>query len=132
MPSMGLLATAMTHLATVMQTEGQAITYTRGAVSLNTARDGTSPLKAMLDAPQEAGGNTDWQTTTFGERDFGIELADLGELSLPARGDKITLTSNGTTYQWTVTPASTGALFDWLDSRRLRIAVHTIFDGEAP
>ncbi len=104
-------------LAGVMKAEGQAIIYRRGRLSLS--------ITANPDAANDPVQVGDGFSIGFGERDFAMDSADLGEFGLPVDGDLIQWTSAGTTYVYKVLPNEDSRCFDWLDNRNLRLAAHT-------
>lgn len=120
---MGLMATGQTWLQTQMEAESVSITYLRGATSLS--------FGANPDAANEAGLNASGQIITFGERDWAFALAELATLTPPSpqTGDKIRWVIGTQTHEWRVQPLAAGPLFDDLDTRRGRIALHTIYGG---
>lgn len=121
---MGLLSSGQSWLQTQMDAEGIPISYIRGAITLS--------FNACPDGADEAGLNGLGQIVTFGERDWCFPLSKLATLTpaKPAQGDKIRATIGSVVYEWIVQPKGAGPLFDDLDNRRSRIAVHTVFHGE--
>jgi len=120
---MGLLSTGQTWLQTQMESESIPITYLRGITTLS--------FGANPDGANEAGLNASGQIITYGERDWAFALAELATLTpaLPQQGDKIRCVIGSTTHEWRVQPLSSGPLYDDLDTRKGRIAVHTIYAG---
>lgn len=120
---MGLLAAGQAMLQRVMAAEGHSGTYTRGAVS----RD----VSVMITGPEETVAEAKGRVTQFGEEDLCLSVAELAGLFPPLRGDLITLTIGTVDHRWRVSAGKEGRLFDWLDARRSRIAIHGVYDGVA-
>lgn len=122
---MGLLSKAQSYLQTVMEAEGQSINYVRGSTVL--------PFMATPDMPDDMG----WQAfgddaTVVAEKlDWAFAWSQLVTLdpAEPRDGDVITKVFGGNTHQWVVRPDSNGKCFAELDTRRSRIAAHTVYSG---